>query len=118
MPNKISQPTYMDNRLKEFEELLMDNTLFKVQNQTLVDKNLKWKERWQTMQEITKEQFQKSLEIPCANVKAYLNELVTYRLHFEGYKYDQVTSKLVEVPITNVFQKNSPMQVAIVAISS
>lgn len=28
-PNKTSQPTYMDNQLKEFEELIMDNTLFK-----------------------------------------------------------------------------------------
>ncbi len=26
------QPTYMDNWLKEFEKLLLDNTLFKVQN--------------------------------------------------------------------------------------
>jgi hypothetical protein len=31
----------MDNRLKEFEELLLDNTLFKVQNQALKDKNPK-----------------------------------------------------------------------------
>jgi hypothetical protein len=31
----------MDNRLKEFEELLLDNTLFKVQNQVLRDKNPK-----------------------------------------------------------------------------
>jgi hypothetical protein len=34
----------MDNLLKEFEELLLDNTLFKVQNQALVDKNPNWKE--------------------------------------------------------------------------
>jgi hypothetical protein len=47
----------------------------------------------------------------------YLNELVVYRLHFESYKYDQVTGKLVEVPI-NVFQKISPMQAIIVVISS
>jgi hypothetical protein len=44
---KVYQTTYMDNWLKEFEELLLDNALFKVQNQTLVDKNLKWKEWWQ-----------------------------------------------------------------------
>jgi hypothetical protein len=29
----------MDNVLKEFEELLLDNTLFKMQNQALGDKN-------------------------------------------------------------------------------
>jgi hypothetical protein len=34
----------MNNRLKEFEELLLDNTLFKVQNQALGDRNPKWKE--------------------------------------------------------------------------
>jgi hypothetical protein len=29
----------MNNRLKEFEELLLDNTLLKVKNQALGDKN-------------------------------------------------------------------------------
>jgi hypothetical protein len=37
----------MDNWLKEFEELFLDNDLLKVHNQALVDKNPKWKERWQ-----------------------------------------------------------------------
>jgi hypothetical protein len=52
----------MTNRLKEFEELLLDNTLFKVQNQTLKDKNTNWKEWWPTIQEFTKEQIQKNME--------------------------------------------------------
>jgi hypothetical protein len=39
----------MDNWLTIFEELLLDNALFKVQNQALVDMNPKWKEWWQTM---------------------------------------------------------------------
>jgi hypothetical protein len=34
----------MNNKLKEFEELLLDNTLFKVHNQAIGDKNPKWKE--------------------------------------------------------------------------
>jgi hypothetical protein len=38
-PNKVFQTIYME--LKEFEELLLDHALFKVQNQTLADKNLK-----------------------------------------------------------------------------
>jgi len=38
---KVFQTTYMDNQLREFEELFLDNALFKVQNQALVDKNLK-----------------------------------------------------------------------------
>jgi len=46
----------MDNRLREFEELLLDNISLKVQNQALTDNNLKWKEWWQTLQEIMKEQ--------------------------------------------------------------
>jgi hypothetical protein len=36
----------MDNWLREFEELLLNNTLFKVQNQALVNKNPKWNEWW------------------------------------------------------------------------
>jgi hypothetical protein len=39
----------MNNRLKEFEELLLNNTLLKVQNQASKDKNPKWKEWWQTV---------------------------------------------------------------------
>jgi hypothetical protein len=31
-PSKVFQTTYMDNRLKEFEELFMDNALLKVHN--------------------------------------------------------------------------------------
>jgi hypothetical protein len=40
-------PIRMNNMLKEFGKLLLDNTLFKVQNQALGDKNPKWKEWWQ-----------------------------------------------------------------------
>ncbi len=49
------------------------------------------------MQEITEKQIQESLKIVHVDEEAYLNELVTYRLHFEGYKYDKLISKLVEV---------------------
>lgn len=45
-PNPIL-PIRMHNMLKEFEKLLLDNTLFKVQNQALRDKNPQWKEWWQ-----------------------------------------------------------------------
>jgi len=68
------------------------------------------------MQEITKEHIQNSLKIVRVDEKTYMNELVVYQLHFESYKYDQVTSKLVEVPI-NLFQKLSPMQATIVTTS-
>jgi hypothetical protein len=50
----------MDNWLKELEELLLDNALLKVQNQTMVDKNPKWKEWWQIVHEIMEEQIQDS----------------------------------------------------------
>ncbi len=46
---KVFQTTHTDNWLKEFEELLLDNDLFKVQNKTLANKNSKWKEWWQTI---------------------------------------------------------------------
>jgi hypothetical protein len=38
------------DKLKEFKELLLDNTLLKVQNQALGDKYPKWKECWQIVQ--------------------------------------------------------------------
>ncbi len=88
--------------MKEFEELFLNNVLLKVQNETLVGKNPNWKEWSQNMQEIIEEQIQNNLEIVRVDEEAYLNELVIYWLHFEHYKFDQVTSKLVEVPI-NVF---------------
>jgi len=53
-PNPILL-SMMNNKLKEFEELLLDNTLFKVHNQALGEKNLEWKEWWQIVQEFTKE---------------------------------------------------------------
>jgi hypothetical protein len=43
------------SKLKSFEELLLDNSLLKVRNQALGDKNPKWKEWWQIIQEFTKE---------------------------------------------------------------
>jgi hypothetical protein len=55
IPNPIPH-VKMHNRLKEVEELLLDNTTFKVQNQALGDKNPKWKEWWQTIREFTEEQ--------------------------------------------------------------
>jgi L-rhamnose mutarotase len=66
--------------LKEFEELFLNNALLKVQNETLVGKNPKWKEWWQNMQEIIEEQIQNNLEIVRVDEEAYLNELVIYWL--------------------------------------
>jgi hypothetical protein len=51
----------MHNKLKQFEELLLDNTLLKVQNQASGNKNPKWNEWWQTMQEFTKDQVQENM---------------------------------------------------------
>jgi hypothetical protein len=57
----------MNNRLKEFEKLLLDNTLLKVSNHALEMKNPKWKEWWQIIQEFTKEQIQENMELICFN---------------------------------------------------
>jgi hypothetical protein len=56
----------------------------------------------QIVEEITKEQIQDSLEIVHVDEEAYLYELVACQLHFEGYKYEQLIGKLVEV-LVNVF---------------
>jgi hypothetical protein len=45
----------MNNTLKEFEELLLDSTLLKMQNQALGYQNPKWKVWWQTLQEFIEE---------------------------------------------------------------
>jgi hypothetical protein len=45
----------MNDMLKEFQELL-NNILLKVWNQALGDRNPKWKQWLQTIQESTKEQ--------------------------------------------------------------
>jgi hypothetical protein len=61
----------MNNRLKEFEELLLDNTLLKVQNQALGDRNPKWKEWWQIVQEFIEEQIQDNMELARSNEQNY-----------------------------------------------
>ncbi len=57
---KLNKPSLIllvrrNNMLKKLEELLLDNILLEVQNQALGDKNPKWKEWWQIVQEFTKE---------------------------------------------------------------
>jgi hypothetical protein len=47
------------------------------------------------MIEIIKEKIQESLDIAHVDEEVYLNELVAYQLHFEGYKCDRFISKLV-----------------------
>jgi len=56
---KTSQLAYMNNRLKQLEKLLLDNILLKMHNKTLVEKNPRWKEWSEMMQEITKKNIQK-----------------------------------------------------------
>ncbi len=103
--------------MKEFKELLLDNALFKVQNQALINKNPKWKEWWQIVHEITKEHIEDNLEIVCVDEEAYLNKLVSYHLQFEGYTCDQLSNKLVEVLII-VSYKFSHVQASITTTSS
>ncbi len=69
-PNPIILVTII-NRLKEFEELLLDNTLLKVQNQALGDKNPKWKDWWQIVQEFTEEEIQENMELAHFDEQSY-----------------------------------------------
>jgi hypothetical protein len=68
----------MNNRLKEFEELLLDNMLLKVQNKALGNKNPKWKEWWQIIQEFMEEQIQENMEL------TYFDEC-NYQLKLQMY---------------------------------
>ncbi len=69
---KTFQTSYINNQLREFKELMLDNALFKLQNQALTNNNLKWKEWWQIIQNFEKEQIQDSLELACANVQKHI----------------------------------------------
>ncbi len=85
------------NKLKEFEELLLDNTLFKVQNQALGDKNPKWKEWWQTIQEFMEEQIQDNMELTCFDEQSYQLQPHTYQTAFLNFKYEFFSFVYVEI---------------------
>ncbi len=53
---------------------------------------------------ITKEQIQYNLELTRDDEEAYLNEMFAYKLKFQGYKYDQLITKLIET-LVKVSQK-------------
>jgi hypothetical protein len=46
-----------------------------VQNQALADRNPKWKEWWQTVQEFTEEQIQDNMELAHSDEQSYQLEL-------------------------------------------
>jgi hypothetical protein len=77
----------MNNMLKEFEELLLDNTLLKVENQTLGERNPKWP-WWQIAQEFTKEQIQDSMELVRFDEHNYQLKLHAYQIVFLDFKYE------------------------------
>ncbi len=72
----------MHNKLKQLKQMLLDNTLLKVQNQALGNKNPKWKEWWQTMQEFTKYQIQENMVLVWANEHVYQLEQQAYWITF------------------------------------
>lgn len=86
--NKLTQalPIWMHNKLKEFEELLLNNTLLKVQNQALGDKNPKWKEWWQMIQ-----QFMEEHGATYVDEHVYQLELQAYQTTFPIFKYISLT---------------------------
>jgi hypothetical protein len=77
----------MNNSLKEFKELLLNNTVLKVQNQALGDRNPKWKEWWQTIEEFAKEQIQESMELARFDEQGCQLELHAYQTTFLDFKY-------------------------------
>jgi len=87
----------MNNRLKELKELLLDNTLLKVQNQALGDKNPKWKEWWQTSQEFTEEQIQESMDLTHSNEYSYQLELQAYQTTSPNFKYELFSFVSMEI---------------------
>lgn len=78
----------MDNRLKEFKELPLDNALLMMQNQTLANKNLKWMEWWKIVQKIMEKHIYDNLELARADEEAYLKELIACKLKLQGHEYN------------------------------
>lgn len=114
----LSKATYMDNWLREFEELLLHNALLKCRikpQQTKIQNGKNGGRPYKKLQRSKSKTIWKLL----MQMKSlfYLNKLVTYRLQFEGYTCDQLNSKLVEVHV-NVLKKFSPMQPSFVTMSS
>jgi hypothetical protein len=87
----------MNNKLKEFEELLLDNTLLKVQNQALGDKNPKWKEWWQIVQEFIKKHIQDSMKLVHFNEHNYQLELQVYQIVFPDLKHEPLSFVSMEI---------------------
>jgi hypothetical protein len=87
----------MNNRLKDFEQLLLDNTLLKEQNQALGDRNPKWKEWWQIVQEFTEEQIQESMELARSDEQNYQLELHAYRTVFLDFKCEPLSFASMEI---------------------
>ncbi len=67
----------MNNRLKEFEKLLLNNKLLKVQNEALGYTNPKWKEWWQIVQEFIEEHIWDNMELAYFNEQSYQLEMHT-----------------------------------------
>jgi hypothetical protein len=54
----------------------------------LGDRNPKWKEWWQIVEEFTKEQIQESMELAPFDERGYQLELHAYRNTFLDFKYE------------------------------
>jgi len=95
-PNPILH-VKMNNRLKEFEELLLDNILLKVQNQTLGNKNPKWREWWQSIQKFIEKQTQDNMELVFFDEQSYQLELQAYQTIFLDFKYEPLSFIFMEI---------------------
>jgi DNA-binding transcriptional regulator PaaX len=102
--------------LKEFEELLLDNTLFKVQNQALEDRNPKWKEWWQTVQMFIEEHIQDNMELARSEEQSYQLELQAYCIAFPNFKYELLTFVYEEIETSSKVRVTRSM-VQLVAIA-
>ncbi len=106
----------MNNKLKEFEELLLDNRILKVCNQALGNKNPKWKEWWQIVQKFTEEQIQESMELAHSDEQGYQLKFHAYRIAFLDFKYKPLSFVSMEIG-TNIKILATPFVVQLVAIT-
>ncbi len=87
-----------------------------MQNQALGDKNPKWKEWWQIVQEFKEELILENMEVAHFNEQSYQLELHTYETAFPAFKYEPPNFVSMEIGTKNKVS-TTPFVVQLVAIT-
>ncbi len=73
------------------------------------DRNPKWKEWWQTIQEFIEEHIQDNMELACSDEQNYQLELHAYQIVFPDFKYKPPSFVYVEIGTNSKVLISPPM---------